>query len=46
MIVLVEVACVEEAGSLGVDSSGKASLLEKVVLVLLIIETGAIKASS
>src|SRR6266480_1877232 len=43
----VEVARMEEAGSLeDVGSSGNVSLSEKVVLVLLAVEAGAVKASS
>jgi len=47
LIVLVEVARVEEeVGTSGVGSSGKVSLLEKVVLVLLDVEAGIIKEGS
>jgi hypothetical protein len=46
LIVLVEAARVEEVGSSEVGSSGKVSLLEKVVLVLLTVEAGAIKEGS
>jgi len=38
--VLIEVTHVEEVGSLEVGSSGKVSLSEKVVLVLLAVEAG------
>jgi hypothetical protein len=41
MIVLVEMACVEEVGS-----SGKVSLSEKVMLVLLAVEAGVVKEGS
>jgi len=43
--VLVEVARVED-GSSEVGSSGKVSLLEKVVLLLLAVEAGAVKEGS
>ena len=48
LIVLAEVARVEEeeVGSSEVASSGKASLSEKVVLVLLAVEAGAVKEGS
>ena len=43
LIVLVEVTRVEEVGSPEVGSWGKVSLSEKVVLVLLAVEAGAVK---
>ena len=43
---LVDVARVEEVGSSEAESSGKVSLSEKVVLVLLAVEAGAVKQGS
>ena len=43
---LIEVARVAEVGSSEAGSSGEVSLLEKVVLVLLAVEAGAIKEGS
>ena len=43
---LVEVARVDQVGSSEVGSSGKVSVLEKVVLLLLAVEAGAVKEGS